>query len=35
MANATIKITQLPNLGSNIATNTVLPVVDISGTAIL
>lgn len=34
MANATIKITQLPNLGSNIATNTVLPVVDISGTAI-
>lgn len=34
MANATIKITQLPNIGSNLAANTLLPVVDTTGTAV-
>jgi len=30
---ATIKITQLPPIGSNLAANTVLPVVNVAGTA--
>lgn len=30
---ATIKITQLPSIGNNLSASTVLPVVDISGTA--
>lgn len=34
MANATIKISQLPNIGSNLAANTLLPVVDTTGVAI-
>ena len=34
MANATIKITQLPNIGNNLGANTLLPVVDTSGTAV-
>jgi hypothetical protein len=34
MANATIKITQLPNIGNNLSANTILPVVDTTGTAI-
>ena len=34
MANTTIKITQLPNIGEDLAANTLLPVVNTSGTAI-
>jgi hypothetical protein len=34
MANTTIKITQLQNIGNGLATNTLLPVVNTSGTAI-
>ena len=34
MANATIKITQLPNIGNNLGANTLLPVVDTTGTAV-
>ncbi len=34
MANTTIKITQLPNIGNNLGANTLLPVVDTTGTAI-
>ena len=34
MANAQIKITQLPNIGNNLGANTLLPVVDTTGTAI-
>ena len=34
MANATIKITQLPNIGNNLSSNTLLPVVDTTGTAV-
>ena len=34
MANTTIKITQLPNIGNNLAANTLLPVVDTSGVAV-
>ena len=34
MANTTIKITQLPNIGNNLSANTLLPVVDTSGVAI-
>jgi hypothetical protein len=34
MANATIKITQLPSIGNALAANTVLPVVNTAGTAI-
>ena len=34
MANTTIKITQLPNIGTNLQPNTVLPVVDTSGVAV-
>ena len=31
MANTTIKITQLPNIGNNLGASTLLPVVDTSG----
>lgn len=34
MANTTIKITQLQNIGNGLATNTLLPVVNTTGTAI-
>ena len=34
MANTIIKITQLPNIGSNLSSNTLLPVVDTTGTAV-
>lgn len=34
MANTTIKITQLPNIGGNLSANTLLPVVDTTGTAV-
>lgn len=33
MANTIIKITQLPSIGNGLTTNTVLPVVDVNGTA--
>ena len=34
MANTTIKITQLPNIGNNLGASTLLPVVDTSGVAV-
>lgn len=34
MANTTIKITQLPNIGNGLAANTLLPVVNTAGTAV-
>lgn len=34
MANATIKITQLPNIGNGLTASTILPVVNTTGTAV-